>query len=363
MALLSADQRELYLPLMEGLTEDPPWTQFLRNLVARTQARRASLSVRISGQAPYALQAAAPRAVQDPPLDLPRLGELGLDPYGLMRPGRVYALDELFDYDNPARQAAQRSALSEMRVNHARAVRVGTPGESEAWLLIVREREDLSAADSALLSALAPHLAAALRVLVALDTARLSAAMAQAGLAQLGIGELAFSAGAHVLAADPVAERLLAFSTAGATRRLQLPADAARALEAACAALAGAPPDVRRLVPLGERQQLDLLLRPAGLGAAGPGIRPAVIGLVREPQRSLSGQAPQVIAAAHGLSAKEAALACCLMQGETILEAGTRLGLTSETARNYSKRIYAKTGTTGQADLVRLLLSGLAPLC
>jgi DNA-binding CsgD family transcriptional regulator len=363
MALLSADQRELYLPMMEGLTEDPPWTQFLRNLVARTQARRASLSVRISGQPPFVLQAAAPRAVQDQPLDLPRLGELGLDPYGLMRPGRVYALDELFDYDNPARQAAQRSVLSEMRINHARAVRVGTPGESEAWLLIVREREDLSAADSALLSALAPHLAAALRVLVALDTARLSAAMAQAGLAQLGIGELAFSAAAHVLAADPVAERLLAFSTAAASRRLQLLPDATRALEAACAALSGAPSEARRLVQLRERQQLDLLLRPADLALAGPGIRPTVIGLVRKPQRKVSVQALQIVSAAYGLSANEAALAIGIMQGEAILEAGTRLGLTPETARNYSKRIYAKTGTRGQADLVRLLLSGLAPFC
>jgi DNA-binding CsgD family transcriptional regulator len=35
--------------------------------------------------------------------------------------------------------------------------------------------------------------------------------------------------------------------------------------------------------------------------------------------------------------------------GETIVEAGRRLRLTSETARNYSKRIYAKTGAAGQA--------------
>ncbi len=44
------------------------------------------------------------------------------------------------------------------------------------------------------------------------------------------------------------------------------------------------------------------------------------------------------------------------------MEAGLALGLTVETTRNYSKRIYGKTGATGQADLVRLILSGLAPL-
>ncbi|MET0587942.1 MAG: LuxR family transcriptional regulator, partial [Novosphingobium sp.] len=41
--------------------------------------------------------------------------------------------------------------------------------------------------------------------------------------------------------------------------------------------------------------------------------------------------------------------------------AGAELQLTQETARNYSKRIYAKTGANGQADLVRLMLTGLAP--
>lgn len=58
----------------------------------------------------------------------------------------------------------------------------------------------------------------------------------------------------------------------------------------------------------------------------------------------------------------EAALAHGLTTGESIVEAGERLGLTAETARNYSKRIYGKTGTTGQVDLVRLILSGLVPL-
>ncbi len=41
---------------------------------------------------------------------------------------------------------------------------------------------------------------------------------------------------------------------------------------------------------------------------------------------------------------------------------GEILHLTLETARNYSKRLYAKTGTRGQADLVRLVLTNVAML-
>jgi DNA-binding NarL/FixJ family response regulator len=50
-----------------------------------------------------------------------------------------------------------------------------------------------------------------------------------------------------------------------------------------------------------------------------------------------------------------------LCRGLELVPAGLDLGLTPETTRNYSKRIYAKTGTRGQADLVRLVLTGLAP--
>ncbi len=364
MAFLSTDQRELYLPLMEGLLEDPPWQRFLGNLLQRTGARRAALALAQPGspEPTLTVRADAAHAALDPPLDLARLAALGLFPGTAMRTGRVYTLGEMLDFDVPARLGAQRSALGAMRINHARAVRVGSAGTGEAWLLLTREREDLGAADSALLAALAPHLAAALAVRAALGKAGMRAAMAESTLALLGTGEIALTASGHVLAADPVAESLLIFSAEpGPARRLQLLPETARALETACTALAGtATPEARRLVRLGEVPRRDLLLRPAGQDA---GHSAAAIGLIRSPSRRVARSAPEVIASTHGLSAREAALACGLMQGETIVEAGTRLGLTPETARNYSKRIYAKTSTTGQADLVRLLMGGLAPFC
>lgn len=50
-----------------------------------------------------------------------------------------------------------------------------------------------------------------------------------------------------------------------------------------------------------------------------------------------------------------------LFARHSIVEAGARLRLTPETGRNYSKRIYAKIGAKGQADLVRRVLTGLSP--
>ena len=68
------------------------------------------------------------------------------------------------------------------------------------------------------------------------------------------------------------------------------------------------------------------------------------------------------IAQLFGLRPSEARLALALSRGLSIADAAHALGLTLETARNYSKKIYAKTGTRGQSDLVRLILTSVLAL-
>jgi DNA-binding NarL/FixJ family response regulator len=84
--------------------------------------------------------------------------------------------------------------------------------------------------------------------------------------------------------------------------------------------------------------------------------------VLRTERREAAQDGAAALQALHGLSAREAALAQAISCGEPLVEAGLELGLTVETARNYSKRIYGKTGAAGQADLVRMVLTGLAPL-
>ena len=369
MALLSADQRELFLPLVEGIHESPPWGAFLRNLVARMNARRAFMVITLANAMPDAqpavIHVAAPRAASEPPLDFRALDALRLHPYGALRPGRIYALDEMLDYDDPARLAEQRAALGAMRINHGRWLRVSAGGAADAWLVLVREREDFSSAAVAVLDAVAPHLAAALRTLAALIDQRLGTALAQSALARQGVGQLAFDAAGRVMAADPIAAAAFTLVPEQAPRvgrRLLLLPETQRQLESCCADLAADPSAPPRLLRVDEARAVDLLLRPADLDLAEPCARPAVIGVIRHAVREGAREAIRVLAARHGLSANEAALAHALSLGESLVEAGRRLHLGEETARNYSKRIYAKTGTRGQGDLVRLVLTGLAPL-
>lgn len=373
MVSTSSDQRELYLPLIEGIQEEPPFGLFMRNLVARTGARRAFMLVQLANaapdQQPAVIHVMSPRATHEPRLDFVRLYALRLHPFGTLRPERVYALDEMLDYDDPAQLALQRAALEEMGIRHARWLRVTAGGAADAWLVLVRLREDFSAAAVATLSAIAPHLASALRTLVALSAQRLQAALAQSALARLGVGQIALDAGARVMAADPLAETLLAFAPepAGrAGRRLALLPEAARALEKACLVLGGESldavrPDVQ-VVRIDARRGIDLLLRRADLALPEPAARPQIIGVLRIAAREEPEAGAAALRAIHGLSSREASLAQAISCGEPLVEAGLDLGLTVETTRNYSKRIYGKTGAAGQADLVRMILTGLAPL-
>ena len=50
------------------------------------------------------------------------------------------------------------------------------------------------------------------------------------------------------------------------------------------------------------------------------------------------------------------------MAGCTVEEAAQRLNVTRNTARCQIRAVFAKTGVTRQTELLRVLLSGVAPL-
>jgi DNA-binding CsgD family transcriptional regulator len=109
---------------------------------------------------------------------------------------------------------------------------------------------------------------------------------------------------------------------------------------------------------MGSEAHLEVLVEPLEFeGDSSPGLL-----LWLRSYTKHAGDPPVHLMALHGLSRMEARLAWALCQGSSLNEAAEELGLTRETARNYSKRIYTKVGARGQADLVRLILTGIAPL-
>lgn len=343
MALSRFDRNELVLPLFDGLFEAPLWHTFLVRLAVRTGADRVHLALDAPGGPPLDRWAPGPRTATSSHLAGKDRRALATLPLARMRPLRVYTLDELRDFDDVAARAGQDAALSEAGIGDARLMRV-SQGSYAARLVLLADRPRFGGADSALLSELAPALETALSNLAAIDTLRLRADAAEGTLARLGIGQAVLDRNGHALAADDRWEERLA----------------GRSLPTAdVAAMDGEP----RTVRIGDDPGYLVLLRPVDDRL--PGERRAhgvVVAALRDPQRPWPPHAERILAAELELSPREAALSLMLAQGRSLTEAGRALFLTEETARNYSKRIYAKTGARGQADLVRRVLGSLASL-
>ena len=139
---------------------------------------------------------------------------------------------------------------------------------------------------------------------------------------------------------DPAAERELAQAAA---RFAQDPAAAPQALE------------------LSAEPRVEAVLLPNGSQPAAASSLPVVQVLCRLP-RPRGGMGAALLAQLSGLPRREAELALRLSQGRSIAEAAQDMGLTLETARNYSKRIYAQLGLRGQAELVRYVFESGAIL-
>ena len=347
MALSRADRSELMLPLFAGLFETPLWHTFLRNLAARTGADRVHLITRGREPKSPSLHHRAVASLADPARFSARDERAAINALALaaMRTGRVYALDELRDFDSSGRRARQEARFAAARIGDAQLMRVVGGGGYAVWLVVLSERARFDAADSVLLSDLAPAVEVALMNHVAAGNLRLRTEAAEAALARLGIAQAVLDPAGHVVVRDALWRRSAAPSPAQ--------------LEEQAIALFADPVGEPRIArsPAG----VAIVRRFAGedhpFAAAAAGLAS-----VRAAPASLPAAACAIAAEQFGLSRREAALAVALAEGRRLTAAGQALGLSEETTRNYSKRIYSKTGAHGQADLVRMILSSVAVL-
>lgn len=328
MAIIDSDQTDLVLPLYRGLLDDAPWDTFLARLLARTGADRLHLIEREGTAAPRWHRRVAVRGFPAGVV-AEELRAIG-GPPSTLRPSRVYTLEELLPL-SPEERAAQGAALSAADIADARMVRIAA-GPRALWLVLLAARDTLGAADSALIAKLVPAIAIAATQIEQAHLLRLRADIAEGALARLGIAQAVVGEDGAVMLADPLWQSL----------RPPMPA----VIEVAVG------PDAPRTAQLG--QDIAVL-------RALPEHQGALVTARRAPAKLPLGAAA-VLAQAFGLSSREAALAVRISEGQSLIEAGRALHLTDETTRNYSKRIYAKAGAKGQADLVRIVLGSCAPL-
>jgi DNA-binding CsgD family transcriptional regulator/PAS domain-containing protein len=337
MRIPNLGETELLVPLHDGMFEQPMWQTFLRRLRRVSGGAVALLVLRTAGTRDDLVLAEGDAG------EIPSLFDTG------MREGRVYAREELA---NGAQAAAD-----------LRAIRLRDPGGFDAWLAIGGGA--LDAEHSSLLTALAPHLRVALQVLASLEREKARAALSADAFRRMNFGWIAVDERLRIIECDPQAERFLARS--GALRRgpydRLTPSVAAvdrqlAALVRECAA------DLRhrpRALNLSRDPWIEVLVSPVHLESL-TGDSRAVAAIYLRGDRSSSANRHEQLVELFDLTPAEARLAWSLSQGLSIAEAAEQHGLTLETARYYSKKIYAKTGARGQVDLVRNILTGVLAL-
>lgn len=352
---------ELLLALLDGAFETPPWQRFLDALRRCARADYASLIFRPPGLSPNTVLHLYSGACSPP--DVQRLYRESFYrrdpmPYHDMVEGRVYDVSELLRPGDPAGEAYVREVLAPSGMNAMRMLRVVEPGGVSGWLSITRDKGGFARPATVLLQELAPYLRSVLRTYLALERERTRALLAGEAIQRLDYGWIALDSAARVLEADPqgsiILDRSQALRLGEDGRLLGASARQSREIAAAVKALAQHGQERPRAMVLCRDPWLDMLLMPADRTAHSARSVPAVIAYVHG-DCVLSADRCEQLAQMFGLLPSESRLALALGRGMNLAEAAAHLRLTQETARTYSKKIYAKMGARGQADLVRFI--------
>jgi len=366
--LTARDEDDLLTALYAEPFEQPLWATFIERLRGRMKARFVSIIFR-----PPDRPANSPVELfsgERAPPDLHRLYQEELyktDPFlGFqLREGRVYSLSELFLDSDPDHVAFRRDVLEPSGIRFMRIVRVSEPSGVSTWLGVGREKPDFTAAETALFSRIAPHFRNALRSHIALEREKMRAGIADDMMRRLSFGWISLDANGCVVETTPEAQRMLKYGQglriARNGRLVATDPKTERTLSAAIKAIASSPAERPRALSVNADPWIEMLLAPVsrqGLGTAGT---PVMIAYLQGDTQSESDRYEQ-IAELFGLLPSEARLALALSRGMTIAEAADSLGVTVETARNYSKKIYAKMGARGQSDLIRYILTSVLAL-
>ena len=347
------DDGGLLAALHEGLFEQPLWHGFLEKFRARVGAPLVSLAFKpVDQETIVELYAGAPMALHR--LSAEKHGRVPL-PFGQMREARVYTLQELVDMVGPVQQRERAEILAKLGITSMRSVRVTEPGGMDAWLSCADDQE-VGPAVSALLAALVPHLRIALRGFVAFNGEKSRPLATSEAFAQSHSGWLTLDVQCRIVDMAPHLEQFFQRSSVlrrGRYDRL-MPASPAidRELTRLVKSFAGSGSARSKAISLSRDPLIDMLVRPVRdrpLSVLSP---PVAMVYISSDRWSQADRCDHLIDL-FDLLPSEARLAWAIAQGLSISEAAAHLGLTLETARGYSKQVYAKMCVRGQAELVR----------
>jgi DNA-binding CsgD family transcriptional regulator len=224
--------------------------------------------------------------------------------------------------------------------------------------------------ETTLLNALMPHLQRALQIHRRLVNAQALADGSTTALDLVAHGILLLDTAGRVTFANRTAEEVLRARDGLTIHHKELfgarESDTTALRTAIAAAMGGSNgPGAGGLVLVGRpsgRSPLRVLVAPVAqrhvlMGSAGA----AACMFITDPERRAVPPAAH-LQRAFGLSTAETRVAMALLDGENVERLSDRLCISRNTARTHLRRLFGKTDTTRQADLIRVLLGAHAPV-
>lgn len=382
------DYDRLLGALYQGPLEATPWQTFLPLSRELLDAKVVSLVLRppAEGDRGVILNQLRPEAGADARLTVQladpddwqtatyREQFFALDPFINLPPGKVVTLEELLPSAALRTSEYYRRYLEPAGVLHILGADIGAPGSFQARLRFSRgpDEKPFSAADKALCALIVPHLERAIAIHARLNRMESERDVFAGAVAQLAVGTVLLDDHGRVLKVNPPAEQILAEKDGLqlANQQLQL-ATRQRTQEL--------QDMIRRVLSSADRNETAVVealrvTRPSGRADLGLMVRlvpqvewaearstPAVAVFISDPERA-SAASQQTLMQLFGLTRAEAALATLLTRGLSLQEAAEELTVSPHTARAQLRAIFAKTGVTRQAELIRLLVSSVAAL-
>jgi len=305
-------------------------------------------------------------------------------PFLDMPPDRVASADELFG-DAWCEHEFYRQYLQPLDLRYILAANIRTERGVECAFFVSRSHagHDYGAADKALITVLLPHLARAVDLHAAIDELESERLLYAGAIDRMLVGTVILDESGKVMKSNAAAQRLFAdkdgiyLSQDGLRGQDGLRAHCSfenRRLQKVIQAALGhhltgsARTEVAALSRPSGEAPLSVLIRPIPLnycskddGNGGSPRRPAVAVFIRDPVGSPQASR-DMLRKLFGLTATETEIALLMIDGLTLDEVAEALGVTKNTVRAHLRGVFAKTGATRQALLVKMLLNSVAAL-
>ncbi|GAB3629951.1 helix-turn-helix transcriptional regulator [Pandoraea terrae] len=371
--LSAADVSGLLKHVYRGPTESTPWASLLEWLRERFDATFATLVLRnpASEHAGLIVNASVYGALLP---GEPSYSETyyAMCPFTELPAGQTITGDEMFGEAAWSTHEFYLEYMKPLDLRYVLASALRTDTGVECTLFVTRghRSQDFGAADKALIAVLSPHLQQAVALYNTLDELEAERILYAGTIDRMRVGTAILDESGRVIKRNLAADRLLAaadgvYLSQGALhahcpiehRKFQKLVDAA--LEARLHATTPRM-EVTTLSRPGGTAPLSVLIRsiPRTYDARERLRRPALAVFIRDPVGSPEASRETLRKLFH-LTPNETELALLLVDGLTLDEAAEALGVAKNTARTHLRGVFAKTGATRQAVLVKMLLNSV----